>query len=158
MGLTGIAVSAVVMTALELDAMQPRPEPTVELAEAEALFNRAVHLAENKRFGDFCREVAEYPPSCERDVDWNASIGWRPGPKPPRIVGVKYGDEGFPPVMLNLIGERDDGTTYTAGFGVRKTYDGRVVSSFPVYWSGVNYVDAPEVCTEQPCPPRAVPS
>ncbi|SMC86708.1 hypothetical protein [Kibdelosporangium aridum] len=156
-GLSGIAVFAVTMTVIEIDAQRPKPEPTVELAEAEALFNRAVHLVENKRFDDFCREIADWPQSCERDVDWNASIGWRPGPKPPRVVGVKHGGQGFPPVMLNLVGERDDGTTYTASFGVRKTYDGRVVSSYPVYWSGVDYIGAPEACTEQPCPPIPVP-
>ncbi|MFC5110320.1 hypothetical protein [Kibdelosporangium philippinense] len=148
--ITGIVASAVVVTVIELDAMRPEPEPVVDLAEAEVLFNRAVHLAENKRFDEFCREIAEFPDNCRRTVQWYESIGWQPGPAPPKIVGIEYGKPGFPPVILHLTGQLESGSAYTASFGVNKDRDGRVFSWYPVYWSGVDFGPQTPRCAAKP--------
>jgi hypothetical protein len=138
LSLAGILLFAVVMAVLQARLNKPRVWPPIEENAARAVLDRTVQLARDGRYEAICEEIPDYPDGCRQLLDGAKEAKWWPGSASPTVVGVT--GSGTSRVLLHLEGTRAGGTFYTADFEVRWDEirgSNRLVSTFPIYWSGV---------------------
>ncbi|HEV7973259.1 hypothetical protein [Amycolatopsis sp.] len=132
----------------------PRPDLSrpIPRAEAEALLQETVRLAQSGDVHGICKNLAAVENMCEHLL----ITQHEPGKLAPTVVDFEHHTGGNSPTtaVLHLLGLRDDGTTYTSDFSVIRVEPDRLAAFTAIYWSGVKYGrQAPNSSTTSP-PPR----
>lgn len=103
-------------------------------AEAEALLDRTVQLAQAGNFAGLCDSVADTPGTCEFLLQSAEDMHATPGHIAPTVVGESYVDKTL---VLHLSVVTGEGKVHDADFAVVRRGDVRSLT--PVYWSGVTF-------------------
>lgn len=143
-----LALSSTITLTADMDQGSPRP---IETSEAEELLSVAVDLAQAGRFADLC-QTAGSRSNCRSILEFTTSEGWLPNDEMPLVVGVKHypaTDTGVEHLVLRVQGRRADGATYETDFPVIRADDGKAVSLYPTYWSGMDFSASANACTRQ---------
>jgi hypothetical protein len=134
--LVGLGAVIAVSAAIGVYASLSRPgvvEPPSR-AEAEAVLDHAVRLAQAGDLTGLCQSVAAASGICRNLAEGARESGWAPGPERPDVVSVSHRGTGT--TVLRLRGTRADGSLFESDFGVSRDQRG-LRSTTPVYWSGV---------------------
>ena len=129
----------------------PRPDLNrpIPRAEAEALLQETVRLAQSGDIHGICKNLAVNESMCEHLLDTRH----KPGKLAPMVVDFEHHTGGSSPTsaVLHLQGTRDDGTTYTSDFSVFRVEPDRLAAFTAIYWSGVQYgPQAPNTTVSRP--------
>jgi hypothetical protein len=132
---------AVIVAGLTLSTDRtPRTNEPVTLAEAEALLDQAVRLAQAGDFAGLCESVSGRRGVCGFLLESAEDMHRTPGDLAPTVVGSAY--HGETTLVLRLRGVTGEGVPYEADFPVSREGGSEPRCSMPVYWSGVQFMGA----------------
>jgi hypothetical protein len=135
--IAGAVAATIIGAAVVIDLATTRPDPApVTLAEAEALLDQAVRLAQDGDFDGLCDTVGGLDSGiCRGLLESARDMHRTPGGVAPTVVNSTRDEHNL---ILHLRGVTGEGVPYTADFPVRRESSGPRCF-MPVYWSGVRF-------------------
>jgi hypothetical protein len=119
----------------------PQPDQPITRAEAEALLDQAVRLAQAGDFTNLCESVASASGICRGLLQSAEDMDATPGSLAPTVLSSSYVDKAnsSPTRVLHLSGVTGENKRYNADFAVIRDGSKGLRSLTAVYWSGVRF-------------------